>query len=193
MHHLPATSRDLKRNAISGAPWGHYKTPPYISLPPSDFRSVAINSIVNTGMDSGYDNLLFAMQNTNMPRKVRDKCWLKIEIWRFWKLLAFLKKIFFYGHTTPTSITCDWIIHTYGRMWGDRKGRLFRQPHENCCGFTGVAKYRHKKKDPTLHKDETIISSYIQFIHFWLKYIVIDDTKFTSPTVLCKRHSATLY
>lgn len=126
------------------------------------------------------------MQSTNMFRKVHDKCLLKNEIWRFWKLLAFLKKSFC-GHTTPTSITCDWIIHTYGRMWGDRKGRLFRQALENCCGFTGVAKYRHKKKDSTFLLKTRQLSLHVINTSIFGSRIVVDDTKFTSPTVLMQK------
>lgn len=126
------------------------------------------------------------MQSTNMFRKVHDKCLLKNEIWRFWKLLAFLKKSFC-GHTTPTSITCDRIIHTYGRMWGDRKGRLFRQALENCCGFTGVAKYRHKKKDSTFLLKTRQLSLRVINTSIFGSRTAVDDTKFTSPTVLMQK------
>lgn len=94
--------------------------------------------------------------------------YLKVKFGCFGNCWLFSKNLFC-GHTTPTSITCDWIIHTYGRMWGDRKGRLFRQTLENCCGFTGVAKYIHKKKDSTsLLKTRQLSLRVINTYHFWL-------------------------
>lgn len=120
-------------------------------------------------MNSGYNNLLFTMQSTNIFRKVHDKCLLKNEIWRFWKLLAFLKKSFC-GHTTPTSITCDWIIHTYGRMWGDRKGRFVQTgPGELLWVYKSCQIQTQKERFNFFIKDGAIISSRNQYLHFWLK------------------------
>lgn len=116
---------------------------------------------------------------------------LKMKIGGFGNCWLFSKNLFC-GHTTPTSITCDWIIHTYGCMWGDRKGRLFRQTLENCCGFTGVAKYRNKKKNLTFLLKTRQLSLRIINTSIFGSRILIDDTKFTSPTVLMQKNFSDL-
>lgn len=117
---------------------------------------------------------------------------LKMKIGGFGNCWLFSKNLFC-GHTTPTSITCDWIIHTYGCMWGDRKGRLFRQTLENCCGFAGVAKYRNKKKNLTFLLKTRQLSLRIINIHFWLKNSNRRHKIYFAHRSYAKKTSATLY